>query len=280
MKKYWYVFGLVSLLLVGDGSAFWGQMNARTIEKILQQDRGPSQSSPSRRFPRKNTRGLWTYVIAPHPDDEILCCARTIKAKKDQAQNIKIVFITNGDGLSHESNQESQYYGSKRRQESLQAARRLGVDPRDLIWLNFPDGSLAQLPEVGSFRSPATGQSRTNGESFAPRLAYNKTNVRSTLTKLFQKFSPAEIYLPSSDDTHPDHVAAGEIVQQAVKNSAITPLIHGYQVHGKTDGVATNEGLVWKKNLINLFQSQFHDEYHRRYLQKFAEWEESFSRIR
>ena len=48
-------------------------------------DRWSERFQKKKKIPEK-----WVYIIAPHPDDEVNCCARTIRKLKREKKPIKI----------------------------------------------------------------------------------------------------------------------------------------------------------------------------------------------
>lgn len=230
--------------------------------------------SPKKPALQKVSSDKWIYVIAPHPDDEVLCCSNTLKKKIADGENIKVVFFTDGDALDKNHPKISQQYGKLRRLESKQAAKKIGIQEKDLIFLNFPDGHLDKLKENKVLTSQYTKQNKSLKESFFPASLYTKKNLRKNLESLFASFPPKEVYLPTEEDTHSDHVAAGKITQETLKSLSKNIKVLGYQIHGKKTGTAKKS--VWKQNLIGLFASQFHDHHHKEYLQRFASWKEEF----
>ncbi len=218
-----------------------------------------------------------TFVIAPHPDDEILCCARTIFSKVRRGESVKIIFLTDGDAHDPENFELSRHYGIRRQQESRTAARRLGLGKEDLFFFGFPDKYLDELEENHFLRSQFTTRSQSSPKSAFPRTPYTRANLRKNLAQLFKKFPPTEVFLPSTEDEHSDHWAAGEIIQEALAANLLSPRISEYTVHGRKFSFRQKAD-SWKLGLIRLFRSQFHDREHREYLERFAEEPERFTK--
>jgi LmbE family N-acetylglucosaminyl deacetylase len=214
------------------------------------------------------------FIIAPHPDDEILCCSNMIDQKIKQKENIKIIFLTNGDGLTDATPLEAQEYGRIRRKESRTAARFLGLDSSDLFFLNFPDRYLTNLENISPLQSIYTQQNKSSWDSAFPHTYYTRRNLKKNLISLFRRFEPDEIYIPSQNDYHPDHQVASHIIQEILAEMMISPEISEYTVHGKIlRKHSENSG---KLRLIRIFRSQFHDTFHRNFLEQFAYAPEEF----
>ncbi len=80
-------------------------------------------------------------VFAPHPDDETLGCGGTIIQKKKAGAALKIVFMTDGS-QSHSHLIPAEKLKAIRAKEALAAAEKLGVEPRNVLFLGIRDGTL------------------------------------------------------------------------------------------------------------------------------------------
>lgn len=101
-------------------------------------------------------RGL--VVVAPHPDDESLGCGGLISACRSLGLPVAVIIVSDGEG----SHPHSQLFppprlADLRRQEALEAVRRLGVAPSEVHFLGLPDRHV-----------PANGP---EGEKAARRIA-------------------------------------------------------------------------------------------------------------
>ena len=247
-----------------------------------------------------------TFIIAPHPDDEILCCARAIFSKVRKGESVKIIFLTDGDAYDSEIPELSRSYGARRQQESRVVARRLGLSEENLFFLGFPDKYLNELKENQFFRSKFTTRSQSSSKSTFPRTPYTRANLRKNIARLFQKFPPAEVFLPSSEEEHPDHRVAGEVVKEALAanlfsgggqpSSSVSRQEQGDILSKKKLVLSAAAGQpkfagsslfspqiseyivhgrkftsqkkvdTWKLGLIRVFRSQFHGQKYRDYL--------------
>ncbi len=82
-------------------------------------------------------------VLAPHPDDETLGCGGLIALKRCLGAQVSVVFMT--DGASSHDGIDRAALTATRRAEASAACAILGVDADDLYFLEFPDGSLADV---------------------------------------------------------------------------------------------------------------------------------------
>lgn len=216
-------------------------------------------------------------VVAPHPDDEILCCASTIKNHLLAGDDVSVVVITNGDGKEEGDATQSLDYGTQRKNESLRAARRLGISPRNVMFLGFPDGHLSEIERKGSARSTFTQLIQTMRASFFPGTPYTWTGLQRSLRKVLKKSEATIIYLPDENDTHPDHQVAARAIRKAAQTLKLTPEWKEYMVHLEEKSCVSQAVDTEKLSLIREFWTQRHDRAHAEFLDGFAACEETFN---
>ena len=218
-----------------------------------------------------------TFIIAPHPDDEVLCCSETINQKIEEGESVKVIFITDGDAYVSNSAQKSRQYAKKRKQESKTVARKLGLKQSDLFFLGFPDSYISKLKPQKITTSKYTKKQNAGRGSYFPFARYTQTELVKNLQEIFRSHNVSQVYLPSQKDTHPDHTASANIVKTALSQSKqkAEPEILEYQIHGRRDRIGE---IVSDKKLflIQFFKSQFHDKRHKSFLEKFAFIPEQF----
>lgn len=129
-------------------------------------------------------------VFAPHPDDETLGCGGTILRKRAAGARVRIVFLTNGCS-SHTAWLPTEELTARRRREARAAAGELGVPERDVHFWDFEDN----------------------------RLADNRAEAVRRATGMLCDDRPAQIFVTSSVDVSPDHVAAADIVRAAAEEA-------------------------------------------------------------
>jgi len=232
----------------------------------------------ARKKPRTNLRLQKTHVvIAPHPDDEILCCGAVLREAVESGDRVKIIYLTDGDGLDHGSHGDARAYGFTRKKESITAAKFLGIPKSSLYFLGFPDGHLDDLDELGSVQSSYTLQNKSSFSSHFPATPYTRKNLKNNLTKLLQKLRPDVVYLPSlTKDKHPDHQVSARFVREILAEKNMHPELKVYTVHGRRFWTQRSQLDRKKLRLIRVFQSQFHDDYHMDFLERFARYREVF----
>jgi LmbE family N-acetylglucosaminyl deacetylase len=139
--------------------------------------------------------GQKLLVFSPHPDDETIgtggYIAQAIRAKA----RVRIVLVT--DGNKHH-NQDVRYTEFKK------ATGILGLTEADLVFLNFPDGSLSEQP---------------------PGLLSDRLNAQ------LADFNPDIVLYPNYKDLHPDHAAIGKTMRALFATGPGKRIVYEYLVH-------------------------------------------------
>jgi LmbE family N-acetylglucosaminyl deacetylase len=179
------------------------------------------------------TKGLRVIVFSPHPDDESLAAGGLIHRVVSNGGKVKVVFVTNGDGypeavrrqLGHppRSSQDFIEYGRNRSEEAVQALCELGVPSEDAISLGFPDDGIDDLlntywSKLTPYTSPHTRLNSAGYKgSFSRWTVYAGVNLKDSMAKILEDFSPDWIVMPDPRDYHPDHCATGLFVLEALR---------------------------------------------------------------
>jgi len=144
-------------------------------------------------------------IFAPHPDDETLGCAGILHQSLKRGERVKVVIFTSGDGypaaaslvarkpVDRLTESDFQDLARFRQLQSRAAFEALGGDPRDLIFLGYPDGALD--------RSIARAARR-------------------------------RICVTAEADRHPDHQAAFRFVRDAMDKTGHRGEMDVYVIHG------------------------------------------------
>jgi LmbE family N-acetylglucosaminyl deacetylase len=176
---------------------------------------------------------LRLLVFAPHPDDEALATSGLIQRVLERGGQVRIVFITNGDGFPdgvrrdvgryNTSSSDFIEYGKQRHGEAVIAMERLGLDPDSGIFLGFPDDGIDDLwtghwSKHKPFTSPHT---RLNSPSYSASLSnwvkYAGSDLQEEIIRTMCEFMPDWVILPDPRDTHPDHCTTGVFVLNALR---------------------------------------------------------------
>jgi LmbE family N-acetylglucosaminyl deacetylase len=174
-------------------------------------------------------------VVAPHPDDETLCCAGVIQRVLHAGGQASVVWITSGDAsrlslmLSGRTlfptAAQARQLGARRMAEARAAAVLLGLPAAGQLFLGYPDGGLRNL--LGDNRStPFT--SRTTAASAVPypdalfpSHPYTGDSLRADFAAVLERVQPTLILAPSPQDEHPDHRAAGLLAVEVSRHRGV-----------------------------------------------------------
>jgi LmbE family N-acetylglucosaminyl deacetylase len=191
---------------------------------LLSSDAQSSLSTPSiPKTLRAFTAEDRIVVVAPHPDDETLCCAGILQNALESGATVGIIWVTSGDGSAFDAwltkqrpPKASDYLrlGRKRMAEAREAATMLGVPSDRQIFLGFPDASLACLLR----KKHCLARTRAAGVPYAntwkPGAPYSAQSLESVLQSALESLRPTLILTPCASDAHPDHAAIGRLLRR------------------------------------------------------------------
>lgn len=118
-------------------------------------------------------------VFAPHPDDEVLGCGGMVLRKKEAGAEVKIAFMTDGSA-SHAGRMPAAQLKEMRRQEALDAGRRLGLTPEDLYFFELEDGHLSLCQAEAASAAAALLSSARPAQVFVPCALEKPSDHRAT----------------------------------------------------------------------------------------------------
>jgi len=176
--------------------------------------------------PSEFTRGDVVLIVAPHPDDETLCCAGVIQRARAAGARVVIVWLTSGDAFELDAIiVEHRFRPGKaglerlaieRMAEARAAVGLLGVAAGDEYFLGYPDRGLNRLLAdhyYQSYRSHYTGaESVPYAGALSPGAAYQGRSLEHDLATVIERVQPTLVLAPTPLDAHPDHRAAAELV--------------------------------------------------------------------
>jgi LmbE family N-acetylglucosaminyl deacetylase len=143
-----------------------------------------------------DTLKSWGKVlaIAPHPDDEALCCGGTLALLAQLRVPTAVLWVSNGAA----SHPDSKSYAAPklanlREAEGKMALDKLGVGRKNSFFLRLPDGAVPFPGDAGFER--ALDETRSILEDFAPRT----------------------LLLPWRRDAHRDHRASWQLLSRAAQ---------------------------------------------------------------
>jgi hypothetical protein len=155
-------------------------------------------------------------VIAPHPDDETLCCAGVMQRVLSAGGHVSVLWLTSGDGSELGSlliekslfanPEKMRSYGAQRMQEARQATAILGVPAAGQLFLGYPDGGMLRLltqNQAAAYTSRFTGAAAVPyADAMFPGHAYTGARLRRILPPRWHRQTYL-ILAPSPLDSHP-----------------------------------------------------------------------------
>jgi len=188
-------------------------------------------------------------VIAPHPDDETLCCAGAIRRVVAAGGRASIVWLTSGDGSELDlifveralriHPEKMRDLAGKRMREARAAAATLGVPVRQQFFLGYPDGGLLTLitdhftiPYYSKFNGAA---SVPYADALAAGHPYTGESLERDFARVLDRVHPTLVLAPSPEDAHPDHRAAGILTLQVLGRRHELAAARFWIVHGGRD---------------------------------------------
>lgn len=204
----------------------------------------PAAARPLASFPAPAATDR-VLIVAPHPDDESLCCAGLIQQALQRGATVGIVWVTAGDGFEfdaivtehtlHPRGAASQRLGTTRLGEAHAAADLLGVPRRHQYVLGYPDRDLRALLAANystPLRSTYTRLSAVAiAEARSPGAAYTGANLSRDLAGVIDEFAPTLVLAAAPQDRHSDHAASGELAARLLAARGQSNRLRWWIVH-------------------------------------------------
>jgi LmbE family N-acetylglucosaminyl deacetylase len=184
-------------------------------------------------------------VVAPHPDDESLCCAGLVQQALQQGASVGIVWITAGDSFELDAmvvehsvwpgGQTMRRLGAQRLAEAHAAADALGVPRAAQFQLGYPDRGLVALTGdyySRPYRSKYTEVSAVPyAGALSPGASYTGANLERDLAQVIAQFQPTLVLAAAPQDRHPDHSASGALVRRVLARRGELGALRYWIVH-------------------------------------------------
>lgn len=200
-----------------------------------------SATLPPFDFPNSGDRIL---VVAPHPDDETLCCSGLLQRAAALEIPARVAFITNGDGsrtaqvfktLREPWARDNDLFSlaGQRQIEALGALKQLGLNQSDADFLGFPDGGLtALLSGASNYYSPTTRRNHVAyARAYAPGAHYDGGALLDVTARLFEEWQPTRVFTSHPLDTHADHAATFRLCREVLERTGSKARLEGCLVH-------------------------------------------------
>lgn len=184
-------------------------------------------------------------IVAPHPDDETLCCAGVAQRARAAGARVAIVWLTSGDAFELDAivvehrvppgKTGLARLANVRMAEARAAANLLGAGADSQFFLGYPDRGLQRLlgdRYYASLRSRYTGADAVPyADALSPGAAYQGRNLERDLAAVIDRLRPTLLLAPTPLDAHPDHRAAGELVMRLMGERGALPRVAWWLVH-------------------------------------------------
>ena len=185
-------------------------------------------------------------VVAPHPDDETLCCAGLIQRVVHAGGRVSVVWITSGDAseldlLLIENSlfakpEKARDLAVRRMREARTATARLGVSAAGQLFLGYPDRGVLRLltdHRATPYTSGFTGAAAVPyPAALFPGHPYTGESLEGDFAAVLERLHPTLILAPSPGDSHPDHRAAGLLTIAVSTRRGMLPGVRYWIVHG------------------------------------------------
>lgn len=187
--------------------------------------------------------GVELFVLAPHPDDEVLMAGALVAEARAKGERVVVAVMTNGDARCKVS-------GLVREAETLAATEKLGVPRADVHFLGYPDGALealADTPLAPRDRRDAEGACIRGTTTYADEMRgvhtvsmerlgrespHRRDAALDDLAWLLARARPRRVVTSHPADDHPDHAATGLALYRALERvPALTPEVLFAFVH-------------------------------------------------
>jgi len=185
-------------------------------------------------------------VVAPHPDDETLCCAGVIQRVVRAGGRASVVWITSGDASFLDllliekrltaSASSQRALGERRMREARAAASLLGVPADRQLFLGYPDRGVLEL--LTAHQSTAhTSRSTASAavpypDALFPGHAYTGASLERDFAAVLERIRPTLVLAPSPRDSHPDHRGAALLTLRTMASRGELAAVRCWIVHG------------------------------------------------
>lgn len=185
-------------------------------------------------------------VVAPHPDDETLCCAGIIQRVARAGGRVSVVWITSGDGSFLDllliekslagSAARQRALAVRRMREARTAAALLGVPDQGQLFLGYPDRGVLELltdHRDTAYTSPATAAAAVPyADALFPGHAYTGASLEHDFVAVLERVQPTLVLTPSARDSHPDHRATALLTLRVMARRGELAAVRCWIVHG------------------------------------------------
>jgi LmbE family N-acetylglucosaminyl deacetylase len=185
-------------------------------------------------------------IVAPHPDDESLCCAGIMQQALRSGASVAVVWLTSGDGFEVDAMvverslrpraKGLESLARMRMEEARRAMTVLGVPPQKQYFLGYPDRGIVHLlsdHESVPYRSRYTSASAVPySDALSPGAPYTGQSLMKDFLAVLDREQRTLVLAASAADTHPDHHGSGELARRAMEARGQMERLRYWIVHG------------------------------------------------
>ncbi|GGR21069.1 PIG-L domain-containing protein [Deinococcus ruber] len=216
-------------------------------------------------------RGEKILILAPHPDDETLCCAGLIQQAQAAGAQVYITFMTSGDGFEFDAALEGhtlrpnaqtfRQLAVTRMAEARAAGQVLGVPVSHLTFLGYPDGSLLPLfleHYTIPYLAPTTRLTRvTYPGTSSLGHSYTGQSLEGDLGRQVDRLNPDLMFVPAPQDAHADHRVTAYVALRLMAERGQAARLRFWVVHGGLEwplpkGLHPDEPLTLPSRAVHL----------------------------
>ncbi len=185
-------------------------------------------------------------VVAPHPDDETLCCAGVIQRVVRAGGRASVVWITSGDASELDlllierslllQPAKLRDLAVRRMHEARAATTLLGITIDGQLFLGYPDRGVQPLltdHQSTAYTSRFTAAAAVPyPDAVSPGHSYTGASLEQDLAAVLDRVHPTLVLTASPRDSHPDHAAAGVLTLRVMARRGQLAAVRCWIVHG------------------------------------------------
>jgi LmbE family N-acetylglucosaminyl deacetylase len=167
-------------------------------------------------------------IVAPHPDDEVICNGGVIRYAVENHIPVKVVVVTDGN--------DTKTSPLIRHNETINGTKILGLGEENVTFLGYKDGSLRNLlNDNWDYSNPFTASDGskqvTYPYAFQENATYCGANLAENLESIITDFKPTIIIYPSGDDEQFDHQATNGFIEYTTQETGYNGTKYTYLLH-------------------------------------------------
>lgn len=167
-------------------------------------------------------------IVAPHPDDEVICNGGIIRYAVEHQIPVKVVVVTDGN--------DTKTSPLIRHNETINGTKILGLKEEQVIFLGYKDGSLRSLlndhwDDENPFTASDGSQQINYPYALEKNATYSGSNLAENLETIITDFKPTIIVYPSGDDEQFDHQATNGFIEHVTSRTEYNGSKYAYLLH-------------------------------------------------